>query len=522
MTELRRDMANQQHCFWEGGGEHLIVGVVGGGGGFNPLLDVIDNPLLYNYLPQMRLAAVSEMEGSPASLARAKGLGVPAYNDCDDMLAANPDINLLVELTGSPERLDRLRKSVPPEISILDRREIVFLCSLHDLTQMKHRFRTSLERQRTLLHSVIDEIREDVLVLDLEAGIEDLNRNVWKRAGCSRDDLVGLRCWRAVNIDEGVMFCSELDKDCPFRETRLTRAKSEALFTRLDDLGRLRYFRVYAYPIFTVGGYMSHIMVMRRDITERTRREKLEQHHERLAVVGEMSAYLAHEIRNPLCAIGGYANALLRSERLGEGERDKVRIMVEETTRLERILSSILNFTRPGEMKTGPVDLATVAEETIELMRAGYAKTGCSFLLRRADGAPLVKGNADILKQCLINLLKNAVEAMPDGGEIIVRLDSDKRMVRLEVEDRGVGMSRKEADRVFSPFFTTKEEGTGLGLAMIKKNVDELGGEVFIRSRPGEGTTVTLLLPPMLAEAENDPAPSLSASPEKPGEFSSA
>jgi len=248
---------------------------------------------------------------------------------------------------------------------------------------------------------------------------------------------------------------------------------------------------------------MTHILVMRRDITARTRREKQQQQAEKLAVVGEMSTYLAHEIRNPLFAIGGFTNALLRSPDLAEKDREKLAIIAEETGRLDRLLTSVLNFVRPGHPDTDAVcDLATVAQETADLMAAGYSRRGIDIEVKVDPGLPQVRGEAETVKQCLVNLIKNSIEAISGEGRIDIRAALDTDAVELSVTDTGVGMSREQLGRIFSPFYSTKEQGYGLGMAMIKKMVEEIGGEVEVNSVEGRGTTVTLRLRPILAESD--------------------
>jgi signal transduction histidine kinase len=280
------------------------------------------------------------------------------------------------------------------------------------------------------------------------------------------------------------------------------------MFTRIDADGRLMYFRIYSYPIFNPQGRMTHVMVMRRDITRRTYRERHQQHAEKLAVIGEMSMYLAHEIRNPLFAISGFTKSLLESENLTEKEREKLRIIAEEAKRLDRMLSSILSFSRQTQTVSGPVDLNRVCEESVELMRVGYADKGYRFVLNPDPNIPRGRAEAETVKQCLVNLMLNSMEAMPGGGDILLRTGMEEDNPVIEVADHGRGMSQAEMDKVFSPFHTTKGQGYGLGLAMIKKMVEEFGGKVTLASREGRGTAVKLHFAPILAgEEERQPEP---------------
>ncbi len=493
------------YCLWDTSDREFHVGIVGTGPGFMSILDILKNEQYQDFLPGLRLAAVAD-PGPSATREFLQGLGVPVYASFQDMLAAQPEIDLVVELVGSRFKLKAIRSTLPDHVSLIDHNAAFFLCGLHNMLQVSTHCQVDLDQHKALLNAIIDEVRDDIFLLDKEGRVVDLNKNVAQRIGRPKAELLGLPCWQVQTLDENRPFCCGPDKDCPFFATLSTGREAEAMFTRVDADGRLMYFRIYSYPIFNPHGHMTHIMVMRRDITRRTYRERHQQQAEKLAVIGEMSMYLAHEIRNPLFAISGFTKSLLESGNLSEKEREKLRIIAEEAKRLDHMLSSILSFSRQTQTVSGPVDLNRVAEETVDLMRIGYADKGYRFVLNPDPNIPRVRGESETLKQCLVNILMNSMEAMPSGGEILLRTGMEQDSPVIEVIDHGRGMSQAEMDRVFSPFHTTKGRGYGLGLAMIKKMVEEFGGEVSLASREGHGTTVTLHFAPILAGEEERPA----------------
>lgn len=498
MKEPDEKALREDYCLYQIEGQRLVA-VLGTGPGFLSILDLLRNPEFTEFLPDLKLAALAEPGPDQAKLRQAREAGLPIYATLEALFEAHPDIDFLVELTGQRARTARLRRTLPEGISLIDHAAAVFFCGLRDMARMKSHCELNLDRQRTLLQAIVDEVREDILVLDLNGRVVDMNHNVWQRTGKPKEALLGKACYEVMTLDDGTPFCAEMDRSCPFNETAATREKAETLVTRVNAEGQLQYFRVYTYPILNSFGRMTHIMVMRRDITARTHREKHQQQSDKLALIGEMSTYLAHEIRNPLFAIGGFTNALLRSPQLSDKDREKLQIIAEETQRLDRMLTSILNFARPTKTPTDKVDLHKVVSDTVELMDIGYARQGYRFAVDCPTEIPTVSGEPEMLKQCLVNLYKNAIEAMPGGGEITTRCALEEDMVTLSVEDHGVGMSSQDLERAFSPFYTTKDKGCGLGLAMIKKIVEEFGGRIELKSRQGEGTIVTLYLPPLLA-----------------------
>jgi signal transduction histidine kinase len=301
-------------------------------------------------------------------------------------------------------------------------------------------------------------------------------------------------------------FCSPDIQDCPFRTALSTGFKAESLETRVSRDGRLLYFREYAYPIRDASHALAYVMVMRRDITARTELEKRAQQSEQIGVVERLSAYMAHELRNPLFAIGGFTNSLLKSPNLSEREREKVTIILEETARLDAILKELLGFARPGADVPTEVDLAKLVREAAAMMETGFLPKGVSVSLALGQDVPRVVAHEDTLRRAVIHLIANAAESMEAverTGVVEVSVEASGRHVVLVVEDTGKGMPREVLEGVFSPFFSTKGlgkgKGYGLNLALMRKAAEDWGGQMEIFSREGQGTRVTLRLAPVLA-----------------------
>jgi len=220
---------------------------------------------------------------------------------------------------------------------------------------------------------------------------------------------------------------------------------------------------------------------------------------ERLAAMGEMSARVAHEIRNPLTTIGGFARSILKTPEPGRVERG-VRIIVEEVERLERILVETMDFVRPPTPKLARQDVNRVLRDTYLPMEEGLKTQGVQMVTSLDPELPSVRADADQLKQVFLNILRNAVQAMPNGGEIQIVTSAQNGVVVVEIEDSGEGISPDHLEHLFSPFFTTKTYGTGLGLAVCRRIVEDHGGQIDAHSRVGEGTTMRIRLPAYIQE----------------------
>ncbi|MDI6854938.1 MAG: ATP-binding protein [Deltaproteobacteria bacterium] len=215
---------------------------------------------------------------------------------------------------------------------------------------------------------------------------------------------------------------------------------------------------------------------------------------ERFAAVGEAAAYVSHEIKNPLMVIGGLAQQVGR--RLEQPElREKLNIIQAEVRRLEDFLGDLRDFTRPTQPAKENINLNEVIQEVHRLMEGEAQKRNIIISEHLDPHLPKLEADPGQMKQVLLNLIKNSLEAMDSGGEITLNSGVDGRYVWFSVKDTGVGMTPEVQEKVFNPFFTTKEKGTGLGLAVIHKIIVDHQGSVALESKPEKGTTITVKLP---------------------------
>lgn len=214
---------------------------------------------------------------------------------------------------------------------------------------------------------------------------------------------------------------------------------------------------------------------------------------DRLAAIGEMAASVAHEIRNPLGGIRGFTAFLLNDLPEDDHRRRLVEKIDTGARSLERVVNELLDYTRPIELSPRPVSCLEVAQAALAYLAApdALAHITCSV-----PPDLHVWADPDKLRQVLLNVLMNAVQSLgPGGGEVRITAEADDAMVTLTVTDTGCGIAPEELDRIFSPFFTTKEKGTGLGLAICAKIVEGHGGAISAESRAGEGATLRIRLP---------------------------
>ena len=229
-----------------------------------------------------------------------------------------------------------------------------------------------------------------------------------------------------------------------------------------------------------------------RQLTET--REKLLR-SERLAAIGEMAAYVAHEIRNPLTTIGGFARSIERLGANNEKISTSSKIIVQEVQRLEKILNSIRDFSKPEEPQKTKTQINKLMEDTLELT-AGYLKEiGITVYKELGYDLPEVLVDPGQMKQVFLNLVKNAAESMPKGGTLNVRTCVENGSIKIDFADTGEGIPTEMTEKIFVPFFTTKSYGTGVGLALSQKIVDDHEGKLSVFSETGRGSIFSIRLP---------------------------
>ena len=238
------------------------------------------------------------------------------------------------------------------------------------------------------------------------------------------------------------------------------------------------------------------VVVLFRDITEIKQLKKEIAQSQRLASLGSLAAGVAHEIRNPLSSIKGFATYFKERYRDNPDDSQTADIMVQEVDRLNRVIGQLLDYARPMTMNRRETAIQTVIQHALRMIESQAREKGVVIQTELQADVVAVLIDPDRIKQVFLNLYLNAIGAMEGGGILSVALLSmTDRRIRIEARDTGVGIDPKDLDRIFDPYFTTKSSGTGLGLAIVQKIIEAHRGEIQVASTPGLGTTVSVILP---------------------------
>jgi two-component system sensor histidine kinase HydH len=346
--------------------------------------------------------------------------------------------------------------------------------------------KTSFSRIKIFSDSLVENMPIGLVAINDREEIISFNQTSESILGYSHSDVLGknaheiiptpcMALLQGLKVEKKVI---EEEIDCPLADGRTISLEVIATALEEDD-----------------GKFLGFVILF-RDITEVRHLKKEMERSQRLASVGSLAAGIAHEIRNPLSSIKGFATFFKERYMNNPEDQKTAEIMVQEVERLNRVIGQLLEFAKPMEMKKHWTSIEEVIGNTLKMIE-GQAKT--RNVAVRTDLPPHLGDifiDRDKITQVLLNLYLNAVEAMDKGGTLTVAvLPHEGSMVRIDVSDTGKGIDEKDLARIFDPYFTTRSSGTGLGLAIVHKIMESHDGELRVTSEPEKGTTVSIFLP---------------------------
>lgn len=338
-----------------------------------------------------------------------------------------------------------------------------------------------LSRSNQLLENVLANMGSGLLVVDTDGRIRLINPTGAETLGLNREEAMGRRL-----LD---LFAEAADlqtalPDNRYREITLRRPDGPTI-----PLG----FNTSALqgPEGPEG-----VIVVFRDLTEIKALQGEVRRKDRLAAIGEVASGVAHEIRNPLFGISSVAQILSRELQLGQSHRELLEALLRETRRLNTLVEDLLLYGRPSRLERTAVDLRGLWTDLLQLHQEESRAAGVALTLDGDAETPPASADLTKIRQVLLNLLKNALEATPSGGTITIRVrPGTDGTVETAIEDTGPGIPREQRTRIFELFFTTKRSGSGLGLAICRRLIEDHGGRIVVGDRPGGGTIFTVRLP---------------------------
>jgi two-component system sensor histidine kinase HydH len=289
--------------------------------------------------------------------------------------------------------------------------------------------------------------------------------------------LPGHFCGLKEALDRGESI-SEKEMECEFTENRITPVSVSA-----------------SKIINEEGQFVGQVLIF-RDLGEVRRLQDEIRRKEKLAAIGGLAAGVAHEIRNPLSSIKGIASYFKNKFDEQSDDQEAAGVMMQEVDRLNRVISELLEFARPTQLKLKPTDANDILEHSVRLVQQEASTKNIKINLNLSETSVIAEIDSDRFSQCLLNLYLNALQAMEDGGELTIESSAVEGIfIRIDIKDTGSGIHSEDLNKIFDPYFTTKATGTGLGLAIVHKIIEAHKGKIKVRSALGQGTAFTVIIP---------------------------
>jgi PAS domain S-box-containing protein len=333
------------------------------------------------------------------------------------------------------------------------------------------------------LENIFKSITDMVYIISDDYVIKDVNPAVCKRIGRSREEIIGKKCYEVIHGT------SVPDINCPHQITMQSKVSH---VKEIEDSFLGGSFIISSSPIFDFTGRFVGTVNVMRDVTELNElRERLVK-IEKMAALGEVAARVAHEIRNPLVSLGGFARRL--EKKLDGSLKDYAKIISDEVGRLESILNDILGFVKEIRLFKERIQTKELLEDIISTVESELE--GRDIMIKREYlELPEIYVDANRLREAIVNIIRNAIQSIDGNGTVTIRTYIRNEMFLLEVEDTGKGICEKDLPHIFDPFYTTKKEGTGLGLTISNKIIEEHGGNIEVESVEGKGSIFRITIP---------------------------
>jgi two-component system NtrC family sensor kinase len=365
-----------------------------------------------------------------------------------------------------------------------------------------------VEAQRRFIEAIIDSLPLSLYAIDREYNIVAWNRNrELGELGIPRGSVLGKNIFNVLTRQKRDLLESEFER--VFATGEIERIEHETA----TKSGQLKHWLISKIPMWIdLPGAVSHVITVGEDITDRIEANRAVARAEKLAAVGRLAAGVVHEINNPLATISACAEAL--ESRVNEGAfessdaladlREYLGLIRSEAFRCKNITMGLLDFSRTRTSGRTQVDLGQVIDSAARLLSHQKRGEDVKFQIQTSEHLPPVSGDSGQLQQVIIALATNAVDAMPNGGQLTITTKPNGKTVLIEVSDTGLGIASENLPKIFEPFFTTKEvgKGTGLGLAVCYGILTEHGGSLDVQSTVGVGTTFTISLPAISDDGE--------------------
>jgi two-component system, NtrC family, sensor kinase len=500
---------------------HTInLAIVGGGRACKYFLELLYDER-FPFL-DINIVGVCDINPEAEGFVLAKKLGIYTTNNFEDLFKIK-ELDSIIELTGSQEVLLEIIRLRPKGVGVLEHNIGRLLRNLFKIDQRLQLTEHQLIIEKMFSDFLIQQSTAAIMILNTDFTIVETNEAYLKMVNRSKEEVVGAPCYKiSYGLNAPCSSCRP-EMKCPMVETLRTGISSYVLHEYPGSGDRPSFYNIVTYPLRNEVGEIFRIIEVFRDITEefshrwdkrvkelKSDLQKLIQ-EDRMISLGKLAASCAHEINNPIQGLLTFSH--LMQEILDEGDpgaadleqfKEHLAFMSKELERCGQIVSGLLSFSHEysleyKNLEYKEIDFNEILEAVLTLTRHKMKLQNIQLTIKLSPKPLWAKGDANQLQQCFLNLIFNAISAMPKGGELYIlsKLDDDKKNACIEIRDTGYGIPEETLDHIYDPFFTTKEAGeaTGLGLSIVYGVTKNHGGNIKVDTRVGEGTSFILNFP---------------------------
>ncbi len=470
----------------------MNIAVVGGGSRCKRLIEVIQRHAFQEIDP--KVVAVADLNEDAPGYVKAKKNGLFVTHDYNDFFKRD-DIDLIIELTSDMDIYNDILNKKKKTVRAIANATAQLFWEISRISILQKKTDQQLQETRARYKMIINElIQEDVLVIAYDYKIMDINESLLNRLGLQRKDVIGRYCYEITHHQN--LPCSGEHHPCPLIQTMKTEKPSQTTHIHLDRDNKEIYYSISTYPLLENGDVIGAIEIS-RDITNDINVQKTMMQQEKLASVGRLSAGVAHEINNPLTTILTTSMLILEDLDPHDPNYQELETITRETLRCRKIVTSLLDFARQSTPARKPCNINNVVSESVVLTNKQAAFKDVTLIYQPGADIPPVQLDKGQIQQSIINLIINAVEATDAGGTISISTayKPQPETIEIAVSDTGEGIDKTDLVRIFDPFYTTKDNGNGLGLAITHGIIEQHNGTINVDSQSGRGTTFTIRLP---------------------------
>ena len=496
------------------------IAIVGGGRACKFFLELLQTDYL-KFL-DVNLLGVCDIDPKAEGIKMAKAMGIPVTDNYKDFFNLE-HLDSIIELTNNRDVLLELIRLRPKGVGIMEHNIGRVFRSFFEMDQRVKLAEHQASQQEMFSDFLVQQSDAAIVVINTDFTIHEANESYLSKVGKTREEVLGAFCYQVYyGLDTPCCSARPIMR-CPMLETRQSGKSAHVVHEFRGLKGRTGYGNIVTYALKNQDGEVFQVIEVIRDITEaistgwekRIKELKADLNkmvqEDRMISLGKLAASCVHEINNHIQGLLTFSD--LMGSILAKGDpspedleqfKHFLSLMSDELERCGNLVSGLLSFSREIPLEFTSINLNEVLDAVIALTRHKMELQNIKLVRQNDPAALMIKGDHNRMQQALLNLMFNAIEAMPEGGQldVVSRVDATSNEAVIQIRDTGSGMHPEHLDHIFDPFFTTKKEGegTGLGLSIVYGVINNHRGQIAVDTTQGQGTMFTLKIPLLKTE----------------------